>query len=189
MPPSVSVGQAWHLAEALARGEPNRGRIVKTIFEDKVRERFSLAAVLAPPLLVKRLHHAGLTPEQIVAVLAGVYALVRYGAAVLFKRITVHRGMFHSVPAMLIAALVIYLGDHQADPRLRLFLADGAMLGFLSRLVLDELYAVDLLGRKMHLNKYAGTAVKFFSPSWSATLTCYAILAGLAYVAWWEMGR
>src|SRR5262249_9182634 len=38
MPPGVTPEQAWHLAEALARGEPNRGQIVKTIFEDKVRE-------------------------------------------------------------------------------------------------------------------------------------------------------
>jgi pyruvate dehydrogenase (quinone)/pyruvate oxidase len=38
MPPRASAEQAWHLAEALARGEPNRGEIALTIFEDKVRE-------------------------------------------------------------------------------------------------------------------------------------------------------
>jgi pyruvate dehydrogenase (quinone)/pyruvate oxidase len=38
MPPSVTAEQAWHLAEALARGEPNRGQIAMTIFEDRVRE-------------------------------------------------------------------------------------------------------------------------------------------------------
>jgi hypothetical protein len=152
-----------------------------------VRELFSLAAVMTPLLLVRRLHHAGLTPEQILALMAGVYVLVRYGGAALFKRITVHRGMFHSIPAMLIAGLLIYLGDHQANPRLRLFLAGGVMIGFLSHLVLDEIYSVDLLGRKMiRLNKYAGTAVKFYSPSWTATLTCYSLLATLAYVAWKE---
>src|SRR6516164_4619600 len=109
-----------------------------------VRELFSLAAVMMPLLLVRRLHHAGLTPEQILALMAGVYVLVRYGGAALFKRITVHRGMFHSIPGLL-----IYLGDHQANPRLRLFLAGGVMIGFLSHLVLDEIYSVDLLGRKM----------------------------------------
>src|SRR5262249_11147762 len=108
----------------------------------------------------------------------------------LFKRITVHRGMFHSVPAMVIAGLLIYLGDHRADPRVRLFLAGGVMLGFLSHLVLDEIYSVDLLGRKMiRLNRYAGTAVKFYSPSWIATLTCYTLLASLAYVAWREVEK
>jgi hypothetical protein len=155
-----------------------------------VRELFSLAAVMTPLLLVRRLHHAGLTAEQILALMAGVYVLVRYGGAALFKRITVHRGMFHSVPAMVVAGLVVYLGDHRADPRVRLFLAGGVMIGFLSHLVLDEIYSVDLLGRKMiRLNRYAGTAVKFYSPSWIATLTCYTLLASLAWVAWKEYER
>jgi hypothetical protein len=152
-----------------------------------VRELFSLAAVMTPLLLVRRLHHAGLTPEQILAMMAGLYVLVRYGGAALFKRITVHRGMFHSLPAMLIAGLLIYLGDHRGEPRVRLFLAGGVMLGFLSHLVLDEIYSVDLSGRKLlRLNKYAGTAVKLYSPSWMATLTCYSLLASLAWVAWKE---
>jgi hypothetical protein len=155
-----------------------------------VRELFSLAAVITPLLLVKRLHHAGLTPEQILAMMAGVYVLVRYGGAALFKRITVHRGMFHSIPAMLIAGLLIYLADHQADPRVRLFLAGGVMIGFLSHLVLDEIYSVDFLGHKLvRLNKYAGTAMKFFSPSWTATLTTYGILISLGYAAWRELER
>src|SRR5947208_4618314 len=102
-----------------------------------VREMFSLAAVMAPLLLARRLLHAGMTPEQVLAVLAGVYVLVRYGGRALFKRITVHRGMFHSIPAMVIAGLLIWLGDHRADPRVRLFLAGGVMIGFLSHLVLD----------------------------------------------------
>ena len=155
-----------------------------------VRELFSLAAVMTPLLLVRRLHHAGLTPEQILALMAGVYVLVRYGGAALFKRITVHRGMFHSLPAMAIAGLLIYLGDHRADARIRLFLAGGVMLGYFSHLLLDEIYSVDLLGRKMiRLNRYAGTAVKFYSPSWIATLTCYSLLATLTYVAWKEFDR
>jgi membrane-bound metal-dependent hydrolase YbcI (DUF457 family) len=155
-----------------------------------VRELFSLAAVMVPLLLIRRLHHAGLTPEQILALMACVYVLVRYGGAALFKRITVHRGMFHSLPAMVIAGLVIYLGDHRAEPRVRFFLAGGVMLGFLSHLVLDEVYSVDFSGRRLlRLNKYAGTAVKLYSPSWIATLTCYTLLASLAWVAWREVEK
>ncbi len=36
MPPRVKAEQALHMAEALARGEPNRGRIALTLFRDKV---------------------------------------------------------------------------------------------------------------------------------------------------------
>lgn len=38
MPPRISVKQAAHMAKALARGEPHRGRIALTLFRDKVHE-------------------------------------------------------------------------------------------------------------------------------------------------------
>jgi len=38
MPPKVKAAQALHMAEALARGEPNRGRIALTLFRDKVTD-------------------------------------------------------------------------------------------------------------------------------------------------------
>ena len=38
MPPYVSLDQASHFAESLAKGEPNRKKIALTVAEDKVRE-------------------------------------------------------------------------------------------------------------------------------------------------------
>jgi pyruvate dehydrogenase (quinone) len=38
MPPKITLEQATHFAESLARGEPNRKEIVSTIVADKVRE-------------------------------------------------------------------------------------------------------------------------------------------------------
>jgi pyruvate dehydrogenase (quinone)/pyruvate oxidase len=38
MPPKVSVEQAAKFAESLARGEPDRSKIARTILSDKVRE-------------------------------------------------------------------------------------------------------------------------------------------------------
>jgi pyruvate dehydrogenase (quinone)/pyruvate oxidase len=38
MPASVTAGQAVHLAEALVRGTPNRGKILSTMIGDKARE-------------------------------------------------------------------------------------------------------------------------------------------------------
>jgi membrane-bound metal-dependent hydrolase YbcI (DUF457 family) len=101
---------------------------------------------------------------------------------------TVHRGMFHSIPAMLIAGLVVFLAYHSENDFTRLALAVGTMLGFLSHLVLDELCSVDFMGVTVTLNKFAGSALKFVSPSWMATLVCYACLAGLGFVAWLDLG-
>jgi len=38
MPPKIKPEQALHFAEALAKGEPARGKIVKTLIEDKIKE-------------------------------------------------------------------------------------------------------------------------------------------------------
>jgi len=38
MPARVTAKQALHMAEALARGEPNRGRIALTLFRDKISD-------------------------------------------------------------------------------------------------------------------------------------------------------
>jgi hypothetical protein len=39
----------------------------------------------------------------------GVYAAIRYGGSAMLMRLSVHRGMFHSVPAMVIAAELAFL--------------------------------------------------------------------------------
>ena len=149
-----------------------------------VREMFGLAAVVVPLTLVPRLHHVGMSQEGTLATLLFGYLLIRYGLSRLFKRFTVHRGMFHSLPAMLIAGLAVYLGYRSPDRAVRVLFALGVMVGFLSHLLLDELYSVDIRGIKVKLNKYAGTAVKLASPSVPATATCYTLLGALLYLAY-----
>jgi hypothetical protein len=180
----------WGVA-GLAGGLTAVGGLVPDLDSDSgvpVRELFGLAAVVAPFLVLGRLEALGLAQEQVLLALTAVYLLVRYGVSALFKRVTVHRGMFHSVPAMLIAGLVVFMAYQHPRPAIRLFLASGMMLGFLSHLVLDELCSVDFSGVKPTLNKFAGSALKFFSASWPATLATYALLLGLAYVASLELG-
>ena len=148
-----------------------------------VRELFSLTAVLVPLLMWRRLMNANFSDEDLFLFLVGIYVTIRYGLSRFFKRITVHRGMFHSIPGMLIVGLVVYLSYQHPSLRTRLFLAFGVMIGFLSHLVLDELCSVDFQGLTIKLNKYAGSAVKFFSPSIIGTTCTYLILLGLGYLA------
>ena len=149
-----------------------------------VRELFGLTAAAGAVILFQPLRHNGLPLEQALVFIALAYFLVRYVLADFFRRITVHRGMFHSIPAMLIAGLVVYHLYPSPDLFLRLYLAGGVMVGFLSHLVLDEFCAVDFMGVRIRFNKYAGSAVKFTSPSWFATAMTYALVAGLGYLAW-----
>jgi hypothetical protein len=148
-----------------------------------VRELFGLAAVLTPLVLLPYLPPS-LSVDQRLVLLSGLYLFIRYGVSRVFKRLTVHRGMFHSLPALLIAGLAVYLVYPSRSHGLRVFLAVGTMIGFLSHLVLDEIYSVDFTGAMVHLNKYAGSALKLASASWLATGLTYLLLAGLALLAY-----
>lgn len=104
----------------------------------------------------------------------------------LFKHHTRHRGMMHSVPTLLISALVVflvakYLG--QGESMSALFAAaTGA--GFLSHLILDEFHSENMFDGNPFENKRSlGTALKLFSSSKGITLFTYLILATLAYQA------
>ncbi len=200
----VAVGAAgvWHFhydwgIACLAAGLTAIGGMLPDLDSDSgipVRELFGVAGFLVPLLLFERLKAFNLTPEQYLVILAGAYLVVRYGVAEVFRRITVHRGMYHSVPAMIIAGLAVFL-MHRPEQTIagvelqkRVFLAIGVMIGFLSHLVLDEIYAVDLMGVVPKLNQFAGSALKLKSDSWVATLLTYSILLGLGYMAWISTG-
>lgn len=155
-----------------------------------IRFVFGLAAAILPMLLIPRLHDMHLSHEAMLLTLIILYMVIRYGLSRLLSRISVHRGMFHSIPAMFIAGLFVYMEYGSTDRTLRGLLAGGIMLGFLSHLILDEIYSVDVHGLRVRLKSSAGSAFKFFSPSLKATVTCYAILGILANIAWldWKNG-
>ncbi len=199
---AVGAVGAWYFhydwgTVCLAAGLTTIGGMLPDLDSDSgipVRELFGVAGFLIPLLLLGRLRQFELTPEQMLVILAGAYLIVRFGVSEIFKRITVHRGMYHSVPAMLIAGLAVFL-MHRPNQAIageelnkRLYLAAGTMIGFLSHLVLDELFAVDLMGLVPKLNQFAGSALKFRSDSWVATLLTYAILCTLGYMAWISTG-
>ena len=179
-------------AGVLAAGLTMVGGMLPDLDSDSgvpVRELFGLAAAVFPLLLVPRLVHMDCSREAILAVLLFGYIVIKYGFAKLFKQFNVHRGMYHSLPAMLIAGLCVYLAYHSPNRNMRLMLGCGVMIGFLSHLVLDEIYSVDWRGVKPKLKSSAGSAVKFMSTSTIATATCYAILGGLGYLAYQDYMR
>jgi len=165
------------------------------------REMFNLVSVFFPLLLYHRLEQEGLTSEQVFACMVGIYLIIRFGLKRLFRKFTVHRGMFHSVPAMLIYALVVYLTGSQtqgveaagANQDMRHFhravLGFAAGVGVLTHLVLDEIWAVNWEGMTFHLNQFAGSAVKMWSSSWPATILTYGILAALVYATYLDAKR
>ncbi len=188
---AVAVRALGHPPETaiLAAGLTAVGGMLPDLDSDSgtpIRELFGLAASVVPLLLMTRLEALGLSHEGVLSAVVLLYLFIRYCLPGLFKRVTIHRGMFHSIPCMLIFGLLVYLAYDSPLHSTRILLGLGTMIGFLSHLVLDEVYSVDFNGFRLHLKASAGSALKFFSPSFAATTVCYGILGALLFTTYAE---
>lgn len=154
-----------------------------------LRESLAFAAAVVPMMLFDRLHRFDLSPELMVLCGAGIYLLVRFGLARFLKYYTVHRGMFHSLPAAIIMGEIAFLLASGDDVGLRVYKAGGVVLGYMSHLVMDEIYAVEWKRSGPRLKKSFGTAMKMYSPnSWWANISAYAKVCLLTYIVVCEPG-
>lgn len=143
-----------------------------------LKEVFNIAAAIIPFIfIVAYILPRGEKTAAFVTVIFGFgYLFIRLVVSNLFKHITSHRGMFHSIPAMLIVGAIIFLLYHESDVKVRWFLTAAGMLGFLSHLVLDEAASVDFSNGTVKGNKFSGTALSFTSKSSLAVVFTYFIL-------------
>ncbi len=141
------------------------------------RESMGFAAAIMPMLLLDRFRSLGLNYEQIVLATGGMYLFVRFGIARLLSKYTVHRGMFHSLPAAAIFAGTAFLLCGSNDLQLRYFKACGVLLGVMSHLILDEIYAVEWTGGRWRFKKSFGTAMKLWGSSLWGNISTYGKLA------------
>ena len=143
------------------------------------RETLSFLAAVAPMLLFYRFHYEGLATEHILLFGAPLYLLIRFGFGELLK-VSVHRGMFHSIPAAFIAGLIAYVICDTGVSVGRSFKGVGAVIGYMTHLILDEIWAVEVKGGHVRLKKSFGTALKLFGDVPSANSATWALLAGLS---------
>jgi hypothetical protein len=143
-----------------------------------LRESVTFAAAVVPLLLIHRWQRYHLEPETMVLAGGLIYLLIRFGMAKLMTKLTVHRGMFHSLPALaIVGELTFLICDHE-NLWMRVFFATAVMTGFASHLLLDEIWSVDV--RHMRLKSSFGTAVKLWSKCWWSNLATYANVIVLA---------
>ncbi len=140
-----------------------------------LRESLSFAAAVVPMLMIERLNKMGLAPESIVLIGGALYVFIRFGVGKVLRKWTVHRGMFHSVPALAIVGELVYLVSAHEDPMMRAFNAGAVMLGFGSHLVLDEIWSMEFR-HGFRLKSSFGTAIKFWGDCWWSNLVTYANL-------------
>lgn len=110
---------------------------------------------------------------------------VRYGLHALFHRISVHRGIWHSLLALVFVSLVTtlvfkyILGEADGIA----WLAGGFLgIGYLTHLILDELYSVDVMDTRLKAS--FGTALKLADfHRWRDTVAMAVCTAGLVMIA------
>jgi membrane-bound metal-dependent hydrolase YbcI (DUF457 family) len=147
-----------------------------------IRESTAFAAAVVPLLLIDRFQHMGLANETMVLAGALIYLLIRFGAGKLLKMYAVHRGMFHSIPAALIAGMLGFMICGCTDIDARLFKGAAVFAGFMSHLMLDEIYSIDWSRGVPRLKKSFGTAIKMWGKSLPANLVTYAKLFALLFL-------
>jgi hypothetical protein len=150
------------------------------------QEIFPLVGAVAPLFLIgPLLQWAGIpsAPDTVMLALIGMYIAIRYGGPWFVDKLSVHRGMFHSLPAMIIAGEVIFLGYPIQENPIRLLMAAGVAIGFFSHLLLDEIYSVQVDGVRVRLKKSWGTAIKWVGPNFLANAVAFSLAGVLTYAS------
>ncbi|MBF0469363.1 MAG: metal-dependent hydrolase [Desulfamplus sp.] len=123
-----------------------------------------------------------LTPEFIITYFALSYLVIRYGLCEVTKRITIHRGIMHSIPFALLCAEAGFLIFIPSGPAMATAVGISIFSGCIAHLLLDELNSITLKhGFIPKLKTSSGSAMKLKSDSIIATATVYllAITAGV----------
>lgn len=127
-----------------------------------LRETSNVLAAVVPILMIDRLQRMNLGPEDIALAAAIVYIVIRFGVVEVFRRYTVHRGMWHSIPAAVSCALFAFLVVSGVDFEVRVFKSVCVFIGFMVHLILDEIWSVEWKGARIRFKSSFGTAIKFW---------------------------
>ncbi len=146
-----------------------------------LQETLCLLSGLLCMLVLTRLKEFELNGDLILVIGVATFVLTKYLIGEVVTHSTVHRGMIHSIPAALVGGELAFLLS-SGPTGYRAIKAIGLVIGFLSHLLLDEIYSVDVRG--IRLKKSFGTALKFVSTEKPMhTAFAYLLLFGFGYLA------
>jgi len=127
------------------------------------QECIYLTAGIGCLLTAARLRYHGFDADLAMLGGAFMFLFIRFVVAMWIKKVTTHRGMIHSIPmAILSGELVFFVVTGTAQERL--VKAAALTIGFLSHLILDEIYSIDSTGATLRLKRSFGTALKWTNP-------------------------
>ncbi|MBW1784726.1 MAG: metal-dependent hydrolase [Deltaproteobacteria bacterium] len=139
---------------------------------------FHLVSILVPSLLfMEIIREFDNSAEFVVCYFTLSYLLLNYGVCAVIKRLTVHRGILHSVPFALVCGGIGYLLFESSGSDIALLAGIAVLTGCLVHLLVDEISSFDLkLGLLPFPRRSRGTAFKLKSDSIVATIFIYLVL-------------
>ncbi len=147
-----------------------------------VKLLFNVLALLGVAGALK-FYKYGYESYSLLLMAAGTYLFIRFIVFALFNRLTVHRGVFHSLlAAVFFALLMTCISYHFLHWNVLHAWLNGLFigLGYIVHLLLDELFSVDLSNARMKSS--FGTALKLFS---HGSLTASALMTLLTVMLYW----
>jgi len=94
-------------------------------------------------------------------IIAGIYVIINHSLKYIFRRLTKHRGIFHSLLAVISLAgtlIIILHSVYSVDAKTACFAGTAFGFGYIIHLCLDEVYSVDFANNKLKASH--GTALK-----------------------------
>lgn len=119
--------------------------------------------------------------SQVALISVFTYVVCRVVIARGLQNYTVHRGVFHSLPAAVLTFEAIYLIFLGLPFLERFYLAFGGFAGFLTHLIHDAYGNLDLVGRAMGKGERKPRVLKLGGNTWGSTVAVYSCVFFLAW--------
>jgi membrane-bound metal-dependent hydrolase YbcI (DUF457 family) len=145
---------------------------------------FRTLAILVPIIAIQKHPELHNSVEEAIGYFVLIALGILFPVRWIFGKFTVHRGIFHSVPAIFIYGALLFLlcGRQRHDIPFQKSMAIASSLGYFAHLLLDEYSSLNFDGHRFKPKRSLGTALDFFKPNKRVTLLAYLILTGLLVV-------
>ncbi len=132
------------------------------------------------PVVFLQSFYTNATMEMTMLFLVLGYFFIRDIVSSLFLKFTSHRGIIHSIPMAIVFGELTFLLFYDSMLNVRIVFSIACMIGFLTHLIMDEIWSIDLMGG--HIKRSFGSAITFSCDSKIKTFFVYFTIIGLGIV-------
>lgn len=122
---------------------------------------------------------------MIIVIVTVVFIMVRFVFGYIFKKFTFHRGIFHSIPAAILAGIVTiyFLRFFNFFSNSTIVAGVALSVGYIGHLLLDEIYSsINIQGLSFKTKQSLGSALKLYSSSRLSTFIVYALIFYMLFI-------